>query len=72
MKKSVIFIILILIVTVSFAQENIYYNLEKGIEVIEILEYSIDDFSIRSQKIRELLKNRELEKASLLLGYKIK
>jgi len=35
MKKSVIFIILILIVTVSFAQENIYYNLEKGIEVIE-------------------------------------
>jgi len=48
------------------------FAVEKGIEIIRVSEYFMDNFSIRSQKIRELLKNGELEKASQLLGYAIK
>ena len=53
--------------------ENISaYMAENGIEIIKVPEYLINNSSIRSQKIRELLKNGEIEKASLLLGYDIK
>ncbi len=48
------------------------YALEKGIEIISIPEYLANDCSIRSQKIRELIKNGELQKASKLLGYDLK
>jgi riboflavin kinase/FMN adenylyltransferase len=53
--------------------ENIStYVAENDIEIIKVSEYLIHNSSIRSQKIRELLKNGDLEKASLLLGYDIK
>ena len=53
--------------------ENISaYAKEKEIEIIKIPEFIINNSSIRSRKIRELLKNGDLEKASLLLGYSIK
>jgi len=48
------------------------YATEKGIEIIKVSEYIMNDISIRSQNIRELLKNGELEKASLLLGYTVR
>ena len=53
--------------------ENIStFAAENGIEIIKVTECLFNNFSIRSQKIRDLLKNGELEKASLLLGYTIR
>lgn len=53
--------------------ENISaFAAKNGIEIVKVSEYLINNSCIRSQKIRALLKNGELEKASLLLGYAVK